>query len=160
MLADEILVIAGGRVLQAGTREQVFRAPSSPEVAALLGIANARRAVAAAGEVIVSDGAEIQVPASGLCAGSEVVWCVRPERIALDPRGRYEATLLDELDLGATRELTVALAGTLELTVRTAARTELALGAPLRLEIEPRDVTVWPLGDAQHDGERAARARA
>ena len=69
LLADEIVVLDDGRVLQAGTREQVFRAPSSPEVAALLGIANARRGVAVTSEVISSDGAEIHVGATGSGGG-------------------------------------------------------------------------------------------
>jgi ABC-type sulfate/molybdate transport systems ATPase subunit/ABC-type sulfate transport system permease component len=160
LLADEIIVLDCGRVLQAGTRKDVFRAPRSPEVAGLLGIANARRAVAVASALIVSDGAEIQIPARGLSEGSEVVWCVRPERISLDPVGRYEAILLDDVDLGSTRELTVALAGTLELTVRTAETTELELGARLRLDIEPEDVTVWPLAGAAHGGETATQPAA
>ena len=150
LLADEIVMLDGGRVLQAGTREQVFRAPNSPQVAALLGIANARRAVAVTGEVISSDGTEIHVGARALAPGSEVTWCVRPERITLDPCGTYEAMLLDDVDLGSARELTVAFAGTLELTVRTAATTELTIGERLRLEIPAQDVSVWPLPRPPH----------
>ncbi len=160
LLADEIIILDHGHVLQAGTRKEVFRAPRTPAVAGLLGIANARRAVASAGELIVSDGVEIQIPDRGLSEGSEVVWCVRPERISLDPAGRYEAILLDDVDLGSTRELTVALAGTLQLTVRTAETTELELGARLRLDIEPEDVTVWPLAAAAHRGETTTQPAA
>jgi molybdate transport system permease protein len=144
LLADEIIVIDHGRVLQAGTRDEVFRAPSSPEVAGLLGIANARRGVALRSDLIVSDGAEIHTSVNGLAEGSEVVWCIRPERISVDAGGGYEAILLDDVDLGSTRELTVALAGSLELTVRTAATIELTIGERLRLGIAPEDVTVWP----------------
>ena len=68
-----------------------------------------------------------------MAVGSEVIWCVRPERIALDRTGRYEATLLDDVDLGSTRELTVALGGALELTVRTAATLELVVGGTVGL---------------------------
>jgi len=155
LLADEIVVLDAGRVLQSGTRQEVFRAPRSPEVAALLGIANARRGIAVASDLIRSDGAEIQVDTHGVAVGSEVIWCVRPERISLDPRGNYEATLRDDVDLGSARELTVALAGTLELTVRTAETIELAIGAQLRLRLAPEDVAVWPLPRSQHD-ERGA----
>jgi ABC-type sulfate/molybdate transport systems ATPase subunit/ABC-type sulfate transport system permease component len=151
LLADEIIVLDHGRVLQAGSRAEVFRAPGSPEVAGLLGIANAHRGVALEGNLIVSDGVEIQTSASGLSAGSEVVWCVRPERISVDGAGGYEAILLDDIDLGSTRELTVALAGSLELTVRTAARMELAIGERLRLDIPAEEVSVWPLPGAQPD---------
>ncbi len=154
LLADEIVILDGGRVLQAGAREQVFRAPSSPQVAALLGIANARRAVAVTSEVISSDGTEIHVGVRSVEPGSRVTWCVRPERITLDPCGAYEAMLLDDVDLGSARELTVALAGTLELTVRTAATTELMIGERLRLDIPPQDVSVWPLPRPRHgDGD-------
>jgi ABC-type Fe3+/spermidine/putrescine transport system ATPase subunit/ABC-type sulfate transport system permease component len=153
LLADEIIVLDGGRVLQAGSRREVFRAPSSPRVAGLLGIANAHRGVILASETIRSDGVEIHVRPRGEREGSAVVWCVRPERIALDPGGRYEAIVLDDVDLGSARELTLALAGGLELTARTTAMDELAIGAPLRLDIAPEDVTVWSLPGDAHDGE-------
>jgi ABC-type Fe3+/spermidine/putrescine transport system ATPase subunit/ABC-type sulfate transport system permease component len=159
LLADEIIVLDDGRVLQAGQRAQVFEAPSSPEVAGLLGIANARHGVAVAGEAIRSGGAEIQTSASGLVEGSEVVWCVRPERISVDPAGGYEAALLDDVDLGSTRELTVALAGSLELTVRTPSRIELTIGERLRLEIPPEAVTVWPAPEPQSHEDGAACVR-
>ncbi len=144
LLADEILVLEHGRVLQAGSRAEVFRTPASAEVAALLGIANARRGVVVAGGAISSDGAEIQTAASGLTQGSEVLWCVRPERISVDQTGAYEAIVCDDIDLGSTRELTVMLAGGLELTMRTSVRAEPAIGERLRLEIAPEDVVVWP----------------
>jgi ABC-type sulfate/molybdate transport systems ATPase subunit/ABC-type sulfate transport system permease component len=164
LLADEIIVLDHGRVLQAGPRAEVFRAPRSPEVAGLLGIANARRGVAIGGRAISSEGAEIQTSVSGLSQGVEVVWCVRPERISLDGAGGYEAILLDDIDLGSTRELTVALAGGLELTVRTAVTAELAVGARLRVGIAPEDVAVWPLSGRQRDdggsGDAGARSKA
>ncbi len=158
LLADEIIVLDHGRVLQAGARAEVFRTPSSPEVAGLLGIANARRGVAVASGLISSEGAELRIAANGLAAGQEVVWCVRPERISVDGNGGYEAILLDDVDLGSARELTVSLAGSLELTVRTAATTELTIGEPVRVDIAPEDVAVWPSPGPQHDARPAAAA--
>jgi ABC-type sulfate/molybdate transport systems ATPase subunit/ABC-type sulfate transport system permease component len=153
MLADEIVVIDNGRVLQAGPRRQVFSAPSTPEVAALLGIANARQAVAVASETIRSGGVELRTGGRELAVGSELTWCVRPERIALDPLGSYEAVLLDDLDLGSARELTLALGETLELTMRTTATCELEIGSPVRVEIDPEDLVVWPLRRALRDDQ-------
>jgi len=150
LLADEIIVLDHGRVLQSGPRAEVFRTPASADVAGLLGIANARRGVAVAGGAIRSEGAEIQTSVRGLGEGSEVVWCVRPERISVDGAGGYEATVLDDIDLGSTRELTVTLAGGLELAVRTSVTAELAIGERLRLEIPPEDVTVWPAPGPQN----------
>lgn len=145
LLADEIIVLGDGRVLQAGTRESVFRSPRSPQVAALLGISNAHQAVTVGPDRIRSADVEIATATDGLPPGVPVAWCVRPEQIALDDAGGYEGTLVDDVDLGSTRELTVALGGELELTIRTPKRDALQLGDPVRLEIAPHDVAVWLL---------------
>ena len=47
LLADEILVVDEGRLLQAGPRAEVFARPASPQVARLLGIPNLIRATVA-----------------------------------------------------------------------------------------------------------------
>jgi len=160
LLADEIVVLDDGHVLQAGTRASVFRTPGSPQVAALLGIANAHRGVALADGVIASGGVQLRVDPDPPAAGAAVTWAVRPERIELRADGRYPATLLDDADLGAERELVVALdrrsansagesapaagEGGIELTVRTLEAGELAIGQPLRVELPPEHVSVWP----------------
>jgi molybdate transport system permease protein len=161
LLADEIVVLDEGRVLQAGTRASVFGTPASPQVAALLGIANAHRGVTLGDGRIRSGGVELRAGARELTtAGVEVAWSVRPERIELRADGRYTATLLDDADLGAEGELTVALDGRsvdgtsdsasatddggIELTVRTLDPSELEIGQPLRIEIPPEHVSVWP----------------
>jgi ABC-type sulfate/molybdate transport systems ATPase subunit/ABC-type sulfate transport system permease component len=169
MLAEEIIVIDDGRALQAGPRAEVFHSPACARVAALLGIANARHERVAAPDTLTCAGVEIHTPTGALAPGTEVVWCVRPERIGVlasgdgrggDGRGGddgdYAASLLDEVDLGAVRELTVALSGALELTVRTAQRGALAANAQLRLRIAPGDVAVWRLeqsGEREGEGE-------
>jgi ABC-type sulfate/molybdate transport systems ATPase subunit/ABC-type sulfate transport system permease component len=149
LLADEIVVLDDGQVLQAGTRASVFRTPGSPQVAALLGIANAHRGVVLGGGTIRSGGVELRTDATELAAGTDVAWSVRPERIELRADGRYAATLLDDADLGAERELTVTLDGVLpgeglELTVLTLAAYELSIGQTLRIELAPEHVSVWP----------------
>jgi ABC-type sulfate/molybdate transport systems ATPase subunit/ABC-type sulfate transport system permease component len=151
LLADEIVVLDDGHVLQAGTRASVFRTPGSPQVAALLGIANAHRGVALGDGTIRSGGVELRSGATELAAGTDVAWSVRPERIELGADGRYAATLLDDADLGAERELTVALDGVLpgeglELTVRTLAAHELAIGQSLQIELPPEHVSAWAVG--------------
>jgi ABC-type Fe3+/spermidine/putrescine transport system ATPase subunit len=138
-------------VLQAGTRASVFRAPDSPQVAALLGIANAHRGVALGGGAIRSGGVELYADATELAAGTEVAWAVRPERIELRTDGRYAATLLDDANLGTERELIVALGGALpgeglELTVRTLEPDELAIGQVLRIELPSEHFSVWASG--------------
>jgi len=159
MLAEEILVIEDGHTLQAGSRQDVFNAPSSPRVAALLGIANARRGRVVGADTLSSEGVEIRAPTHGLAEGSAVVWCVRPERIRIcAPTGaparardqeqlasdrEYHAILLDDIDLGAARELTVVLGGTLELTVRTNVTDPFEIDAPLHVAIDAQAIAVW-----------------
>lgn len=149
LLADEIIVIDEGRVLQAGTRESVFRAPRSPQVAGLLGIPNAHEGRVLGVDRLLSEGVEILAPTAQLPDGGEVAWSVRPERIVIDPNGRYSATILDEVDLGAVRELRIALAGALELTLRTNDAEPPGPGRPmggeLRVSIDPAEIAVWPL---------------
>jgi hypothetical protein len=53
--------------------------------------------------------------------------------------------VLDRADLGAARELTLALEGTLELTMRTLARPDVDVGAPVRVELSPEAIKLWPV---------------
>jgi ABC-type Fe3+/spermidine/putrescine transport system ATPase subunit/ABC-type sulfate transport system permease component len=147
LLADEIVVLDDGRVLQAGTRESIFHSPGSPQIAALLGIANTHRGITVASDRILSDGVEIGVPVMDLADHTQVVWCVRSERISLAPEGRYVATLIDDVDLGTARELTLALEGTLELTLRYGDAPRLEIGQSVRVDLAPEDIAVWPLGE-------------
>jgi molybdate transport system permease protein len=144
MLADEIIILSGGRILQAGSREAVFHAPDSPRVARFLGIANAHRGTVLAPGVIGSNGLTVRARTRTLAPGSEVVWSVRPERIVLRPDGHYEATLIDDVDLGTTRELLISIGNYLELLVRTDRRCALKIKAHYRIDIAAEDIHVWP----------------
>jgi ABC-type sulfate/molybdate transport systems ATPase subunit/ABC-type sulfate transport system permease component len=146
LLADEIIVLGDGRILQAGTRESVFRAPGSPEIAGLLGIANTHRGVVLSPGRIAADGVALNARTGELAAGTEIVWCVRPERISLAAAdGGYAAILLDDADLGSARELTIVIGEKLELALRTSETRELTIGEALRVNLAPEDITVWPL---------------
>ena len=143
MLADEIIILSRGRVLQAGSRQAVFQTPDSPGVARLVGIANTNRGTVLATGVIASNGLALLAPTRTLAPGADVIWGVRPERISLAPDGRYEATLLDDVDLGATRELLVSIGNHLELLVTTDQRHALKTNAHYRVDIPAEDIHVW-----------------
>jgi molybdate transport system permease protein len=152
LLADEIIVIDDGRMLQAGTRESVFHAPLSPRIASLLGIVNAHRGRIVAPGCVATNGAGIQAPTDGLVEGREVIWCIRPERISVCPDGEYGAILVDCIDLGSVRELTISLDGTLELTVRTSDIPRLRSGEALSVDLAPEDISIWPSSDGASAG--------
>jgi ABC-type Fe3+/spermidine/putrescine transport system ATPase subunit len=145
LLADEIIILGDGRILQSGTRGAVFHKPTSPEVATLLGILNTNRGSVLAPGLLSSAGATIHALTGDLSAGQAVIWSVRPERISLDSAGPYRATLIDDVDLGTARELTILLEGTLELAARTDVRTALTVGQELTIQVEEKDVSVWPI---------------
>jgi molybdate transport system permease protein len=152
MLADEIVILSGGRIVQAGSRQAVFHAPGSPLVARLLGIANTYRGMVLAPGVIDSNGLAVRATTGTLAPGSEVVWSVRPERISLRPDGQYEATLVDDVDLGVTHELLVSIGRHLQLLVRTDRRCDLTIKGHYRIDIPAEDIHVWPaVGDDEPD---------
>jgi ABC transporter/TOBE domain len=159
LLADEVIILSDGQILQSGTRESVFHTPASPEIARLLGIANANRGLVLGPGLLNSRGAVMRAPTGELSEGAQVIWSVRPERVSPDPRGQYEARLLDEVDLGAVRELTISLNGQLELLVRTDVRARLRIGQQLTVEVPAEDINVWPaVADPLERGGRSDRA--
>src|SRR5262249_32075416 len=141
-----------GRMLQAGTRESVFHSPLSPKIASLLGIVNAHRGRIVAPGCVASNGAGIQAPTGELAEGREVIWCIRPEQISVCPDGEYSAILLDCIDLGSVRELTISLDGTLELTVRTGDGRQLRNGEALSVDLAPENISIWPTSDGVSAG--------
>ena len=146
LLADEIIVLDDGRILQAGPSAAIFRHPGSAAIADLLGIANTRHAVVLGPGRLRCDGVEVRACTRELAVGADVLWCVRPERIAVSPNGRYAAVVLDDVDLGGIRELTISLDAELELTVRTDDTAALTAGQSVRVSIAAEDVNVWPAG--------------
>lgn len=148
MLADDIVLLDGGRVLQSGPPREIFAAPRSPRAAGLLGIANTLRGSVSGPDTITSEDVEITTLQLGLAEGSEVLWSVRPERIRLgrNDESGYTAMLVDEVDLGSCHELRVIIGSRLKLIVRAAALDHARDGARLRLVIEPADIVVWAAG--------------
>lgn len=149
LLADELVVIRQGRLLQSGPSREVFEHPSSPEVARLLGIPNINRGlVERPGRVSLGDDVSVEVADHGIPPGTPVLWCVHPEHLEVDYPGRYEATVIDSVDFGARTELLVRLAHDATLTARLQDRSELHPGDRCGLELSPEHVAVWAASGA------------
>ena len=146
LLADEILVVAGGRLLQAGPRSDVYNRPASPEVARLLGIENLCPGVVAAPGEVIAGSARIAAGTGELAAGTDVLWCIRPDRIVIGADGGYRAVVTDVADIGTLIVVTVQLDGGPELRIRTAGITGLNPGDSCRLGVDPAAITLWPAG--------------
>jgi ABC-type sulfate/molybdate transport systems ATPase subunit/ABC-type sulfate transport system permease component len=94
-LVEEVIVIAAGRVLQQGRREEVFSSPSSALVAKLLGFRNTFR-----GQVILStpeaniikyQNFTLAAPAGPLVPGTAVDFFVNPQALTLFHSGCSES---------------------------------------------------------------------
>jgi ABC-type sulfate/molybdate transport systems ATPase subunit/ABC-type sulfate transport system permease component len=144
LLADELLLIEGGRLLQAGDRRAVFGAPASPAAAALLGILNSHRGEVAAPGRISCQGVVLVASTDGLPDGAAVGWCVAPERVRVDPAGEHEADVVDDADLGTTHELTLRLSGGPVIVAKAAHGTFEAPGARCRVTLPADAISVWP----------------
>ncbi len=171
MLADEVIVLEAGRVLQAGPVGEVFHNPASAEVARLVGAENVLEGVAAPPGTITAGGAVFPADVEGFAAGERVSWAVRPEDVEVYPAWPASAAdlpasaadqlavVIDVTDLPACRQVVVRLAGDVEILARfspaysggEAYGTGPAGGAPrledgvtCRVRIAAGKIRVWP----------------
>jgi ABC-type Fe3+/spermidine/putrescine transport system ATPase subunit/ABC-type sulfate transport system permease component len=176
LLADEILVVADGRLLQAGPRAEVFARPASPEVARLLGIPNLIPATVAApgmlalagpsGAVAGSSGLRIAAGTGSLPAGAAVLWTIRPDHVTVvtrpagsawqEDREHYPCVVDDVADIGTLTTLTVRLPGGQELRVRTTAQVAVTPGDACLVRLPAADITAWPAAAGDAGQARAA----
>jgi ABC-type Fe3+/spermidine/putrescine transport system ATPase subunit/ABC-type sulfate transport system permease component len=157
LLADELLVLEDGRVLQAGPIEAIFSRPASEAVARLLGAENVGEGIAVAeNQIAIEGGAIVIVAGPALQPGKRVGWSVRPECLRLSTNGRHEATIESSATIGGAREISVRLGGTL-LRVR-AGLEDGAVTSRCRLDIDPGSVQVWETWRAVHHAAVPAQA--
>jgi len=149
-LAEELIVLSEGRVLQAGPREEVFSQPASPEVARLIGYRNLHRGTVVATGALVTGSARLGIGANGIAPGTPVVWSVRPEHVGVHPLlapahqpGSYEGIVVDCTDLGASTLIVVDVGG-IELEARSATDHRFARAMPCRVDLPPEVIRVWP----------------
>jgi ABC-type sulfate/molybdate transport systems ATPase subunit/ABC-type sulfate transport system permease component len=156
MLAAELIVLAEGRVLQAGPTDEVFRHPASPAVARLLGRRNLLPAtVRAPGLLAVGDGVVIATSdpqAASLSIGTAVTWSVAPEAVSMG-EGDVAGVVRDAVSFGAGTEYLLSLgAGDGPgLAVRVPGsgwrRTEsFSEGTPVLVTVPAEAVMVWAVG--------------
>jgi ABC-type sulfate/molybdate transport systems ATPase subunit/ABC-type sulfate transport system permease component len=151
-LADEVIVLAGGRALQSGPAREVFERPRSARVARLLGVENFGDGHVIAPGRIRAAGEELEVEATGLAPGTPISWCVRAEHVRLLSAGAagLQARVVDAVDHATGQELEVLTEGGLELTARSFGPERLAAGERRALAIAARDITVWAAEAAEH----------
>jgi len=141
LLADELLVLEDGKLVQAGRTTDVLARPASPHVARLLGIPNIHRGIVVDHGFIETDG--VLIPADPCVGpGKALTWSVRPDAIEIDADGPIEATVADVAELPTLHEATLQLTPAFSLIARNPRRS-LHTGARCRISI-PRDaILTW-----------------
>jgi ABC-type Fe3+/spermidine/putrescine transport system ATPase subunit/ABC-type sulfate transport system permease component len=143
LLADEILILDQGRVLQTGETETVFGRPASETVAHVLGAENLAFGIAVDdNQIEIGNGVRLVVAGPPIPQGERVGWSVRPEQIRLSDNGRYEAMVEDIASFGSMLQLSVRLGNT-PLLIVADGRTSTQINGPCRLDIDPRSIQVW-----------------
>lgn len=144
LLADEVLVVEQGRVLQAGYIDAVFERPASMRVAGLLGLHNVGEGLMSApGQVEIGQGLLIGTGESGLrlAAGQQVMWRVSSHALVITADGAHEG-VVDSVELRrGERYVRVNIAGVRFDIASEDAR--LREGAACRIDIRASGVAVW-----------------
>jgi molybdate transport system permease protein len=143
LLADELLVLAGGQVLQCGDVASVFLRPANQSVARLLGAEDINSGCALSEDRLdIGGGLSLRTAGPALPPGQDLGWSVRQDRIQLHPHGEYEAIIEASTRVGAEWELRLRLGAATLHALRT--QPPLALSTRCRLDIPPTAIQVWP----------------
>jgi molybdate transport system permease protein len=153
MLADEIMVITDGQVLQTGLCATVFRRPASVEVGRLLGIENLVVGFAGDDGTLVTAAGPLGM-ATGFPAGTNLLWRAAPEGFRLTPPLRDGAghlgtvdlgtgVVTEVIDLGRVIELTLEVGSGLELRARSLVDLGLAPGATCHVGVDADALSFW-----------------
>jgi ABC-type Fe3+/spermidine/putrescine transport system ATPase subunit len=146
LLADEILLLEGGRVLQTGATEQVFARPVNELAARLLGAEFAATGIAAEPNAIaVGDDVLLAVAGPPLQPGQHVGWSAPSARVRVSGHGRYLGRVEHVISLGMGRQLAIRFGKSLVHALVGDA--EFSLGSACRFDIDPDAVRVWPLDE-------------
>jgi molybdate transport system ATP-binding protein len=148
-LADRLIVLENGRVVQEGTSVEVAQRPRSAYVAELVGL-NLVRGIGVGDHVEVTGGGWLVVPSG--CTG-EVFASIHPRAVALhrsrpegSPRNVWEGTVAG-IDLEGDRarvDVTGPIKVVAEVTARSLKELDLVAAGPVWVSIKATEIEVYP----------------
>jgi iron(III) transport system ATP-binding protein len=148
-MADRIVLMRSGRIVQEGRGEDLYNRPNSLFVARFFSALNEMKGTVSSGRVTTAI-AGFSCP--GMSDGAKVIVAVRPQGVLLKAAGQAETGLSGRIVsrhfLGETELFDVAVEGR-ETYLLAKARTGdgLAPGLDVRVSFEARDVLVFADGD-------------
>lgn len=156
-IGDRIVVMRAGRLVQAGTAEDLYRRPAELFVARLFSEINEVPAKVSGGRIATPIGV---LAAPGLAEGAAATYCIRERSVHLAPadeQGRDDGEglrgrVLTRKFLGDAVRFEVAVEGLdMPLHVRANGRGDVAPGREVRVSVDPRDVLVFPSNGEKTD---------
>jgi ABC-type Fe3+/spermidine/putrescine transport system ATPase subunit/ABC-type sulfate transport system permease component len=146
LLADELLVIENGRVLQAGPTEGVFRRPAGGTVARLLGAERTAEGIAVAADgIAIGGGVTLKVAGPALQPQTRVGWSVTASRVRLGIAGAYQGQVESVTTVGLQHQFVIRLGDALIAAIGDSAA--FVGGDICRFDIDPAAIQVWPLDE-------------
>ncbi|WP_397419948.1 ABC transporter ATP-binding protein [Phenylobacterium sp.] len=142
LMADELVLMVGGRIVQTGPPQDCYRRPASPQAARLLGEVSLLPGQVSGGVVATVFG---DLPAPGLPDGP-AQGAIRPEAAILGGSG-VQARVVGHGFGGAFHELELERAGQ-RLRLRVAMAPP-PLGATVEVRLDPDQASVFP-ADSDH----------
>ena len=138
-IADRIVLMRAGRIIQVGTGEELYRTPASLFAARFFCDFTEVEGWVAGGAVDTPLG---RFAAPDLPEGSDAIVCIRPHRVRIVPKGYYlPGRLVARRFLGAVEGFDRAL------SVRASLSDEIAVGDEVGVEIPSDEVLVFPAAD-------------
>ncbi len=154
LLADELLLLDAGHVLQSGPAERLFRRPVSEAAARLLGARTTAMGHAVTPHSIdVGGGIRLRVAGEALALGP-VGWAVQPGRIGVTDAGGYPAEILEAGPARGGKRRLLARLG--DAVLQVDADPGYAPLARFDLLIDPAALQVWPRLDMTKSSKRMA----
>ncbi|HEY4801123.1 MAG TPA: ATP-binding cassette domain-containing protein, partial [Paraburkholderia sp.] len=147
LLADEVLVIEQGRVLQAGAVADVFQQPATLRAAELLGLHNIGEGIVRAGGAIETpNGLRLPCANTSLAVGSRVMWRVSPRALVATPEGAWQGRIAGTSLRHGDRYVAVEIAGvTFDIAAEDAPATH---AGEVRFTIDANGVLAWRARDS------------
>ncbi|WP_027797680.1 ABC transporter ATP-binding protein/permease [Paraburkholderia acidipaludis] len=144
LLADEVLVIEQGRVLQAGPIDEVFARPATLRVAELLGLHNVGEGIVRApGEIETVKGLRLPCGDASLAVGTRVMWRVSPRALRTANDGAWTGTPAGHALRHGDRYVTIEIGNErFDLADEDAPRTTEDMQ---RFSIDREGVTAWAM---------------
>ena len=144
LLADELLILDEGRLLQAGRLADLVARPASLQVARLLGLDNINSAAVVADGALLTGGTLVAARTAGLAPGTKVGWAIPPEAVEFTPLGDYQSTVNDVVRKSDHLQVELAIGrGDLVLTSRMPADRRVRVGDPQAVALPTDAITIW-----------------